>query len=522
MLIVILQAASGAYHAEFGNDEAAHYVSGLMVHDYLKGGLETSPRDFLQNYHSHYPVIGIGHWPPFYYLVEAVWMLFFGISRTAVLALSAAGTFVVGIVLYRFLEQRYAAMAAGVAAVIFCVSLVVQENTNTLMIDIPLTLVCLLAMLSYVRYLNSGQIRDSVIFAILAVAAIMMKGNGASLALLPPCAVLIGRRFDLLRKLSFWIPVPIVGVLTAPWYLYTYQSTSRGFRYSWGLDYLSASNVANAQLLLFYLGPVVIALALLGFVKVILRGHKTPLDAGLVGAGSLFTAVWAFQSLVPAALEPRYLLPLVPPLLILSVHGLSIIWEWLRGFKPSINSWRLIAVLLFLASFLISSWGIATKSSFGVIQAVQQIDEHTTSTNQTVLIAMDSSLEPAAVAEIAMADNNRPLFFAIRGSRLLGGGGFNNFQYIPRFQTVAEVMGAIDEYNIPLILLRNDGNPKNWEHIRRIEQAMVLFPERFQVISKLEGKETPIRLVRVRGNETKPADIDKLLALSAPRALAIK
>src|ERR1019366_1156413 len=60
-LVIVLQIRSNAYVAEFGIDEAAHYVSGLMVHDYLRDGMG-SPVAFLRNFHSHYPLVGIGHW----------------------------------------------------------------------------------------------------------------------------------------------------------------------------------------------------------------------------------------------------------------------------------------------------------------------------------------------------------------------------------------------------------------------------------------------------------------------------
>ncbi|MBV9224696.1 MAG: hypothetical protein JOZ45_00860, partial [Acidobacteriaceae bacterium] len=68
-LIVILQVASGAYTSEFGvyADEASHYVTSLMVWDYIAHFHFEPPIRFAQEYYHHYPKVAIGHWPPFFY-----------------------------------------------------------------------------------------------------------------------------------------------------------------------------------------------------------------------------------------------------------------------------------------------------------------------------------------------------------------------------------------------------------------------------------------------------------------------
>ena len=66
-LTVNLQFRLGAYDAEFDDDEASHYVSGLLIRDYLAGWLPGSPLGFVRRFHSFYPLVGIGHWGPAYY-----------------------------------------------------------------------------------------------------------------------------------------------------------------------------------------------------------------------------------------------------------------------------------------------------------------------------------------------------------------------------------------------------------------------------------------------------------------------
>src|SRR5436305_13866529 len=73
VLAVGLQLKSHCYSADLGSDEASHYVSGLAIHDYLISAFGTSPTDYIRNFHSHYALVGIGHWGPLYYFVEALW-----------------------------------------------------------------------------------------------------------------------------------------------------------------------------------------------------------------------------------------------------------------------------------------------------------------------------------------------------------------------------------------------------------------------------------------------------------------
>ena len=64
---VVLQAWHGAYSAEFsGNpDEPAHYVTGVMVRDYLASFPWHPPMPFARDFYDHYPIVAIGHWPKF-------------------------------------------------------------------------------------------------------------------------------------------------------------------------------------------------------------------------------------------------------------------------------------------------------------------------------------------------------------------------------------------------------------------------------------------------------------------------
>src|SRR5689334_11391847 len=72
-----------AFRVELSSDpdEPAHYVSGLLVRDYLAQGVPGSPMAFARDFYLHYPKVAIGHWPPLFYVVQGVWTLLFTPSR---------------------------------------------------------------------------------------------------------------------------------------------------------------------------------------------------------------------------------------------------------------------------------------------------------------------------------------------------------------------------------------------------------------------------------------------------------
>jgi GT2 family glycosyltransferase len=84
LVLLTVQISGGAFKAEFTGhpDESAQLVSGLMVYDYLAALPRENPISWAGQYYLHYPKVAIGHWPPGYHLVEAVWWLFLGPSRT--------------------------------------------------------------------------------------------------------------------------------------------------------------------------------------------------------------------------------------------------------------------------------------------------------------------------------------------------------------------------------------------------------------------------------------------------------
>jgi len=82
ILILLRQYQSGAYRVEFDSnpDESAHYVTALMVREFLASP-DTHPMAFAENYYLHYPKVAFGVWPPLHDLSLGLWMTVTSNSR---------------------------------------------------------------------------------------------------------------------------------------------------------------------------------------------------------------------------------------------------------------------------------------------------------------------------------------------------------------------------------------------------------------------------------------------------------
>ena len=265
-------------------------------------------------------------------------------------------------------------------------------------------------------------------------------------------------------------------------------------------------------------GPLALAMAGLGLADTIVRGTKAP--PWQSGFAALFLSVWIFQTLVPAALQDRYLVPLLPPLFLLALRGIEISAIFAAKRVPIVarsnRSVTASLVLIVAATMMPAALAVQAKQHVGYVEAAQTVWSHRIAANPSVLIVTNNSGEGTAIAELAMLDPARPSLFAVRGSRLLGGGGYNAQDYLPRFQTLEQVMEAIDSYNIPLVLIRPDPSAAAWAHIGQVVEAQHLYPERWEL---LYHGASGISVYRLRGNAEKTGDTAKLAALSAPKAL---
>ena len=487
-VILWLQAMSGTYHSEFGShpDEAAHYVTGLMVRDYLTTGIPKNPMRFAEAYYDHYPKVALGHYPPVFYVFEAVWSLVFSGSRTSILVFMALQSLALSAMVFLSLE-RYAGFWLGVAGGAFCaLAPLTQQYDSMVMADAMLAVFCFLSGLAFVRYIVANRPVDSLLFGVFASAAILTKGSALFLAAVPLAALILCGRLDLLKRWSFWIPAPVVAILCGPWMALTYKIAGDGWTgdtipvfFQKAVPYFAAGWV-------HIIGVALILPALVGILSNRLFRWAKP-EPGLAAFTAVMTAIplclTAFSSLVPAGLELRYLLPGLPCVVALAILGIAAI---VRVF-PDLSSsrrvrlqWALVAACAI--GFLGVTFQIPRKSFTGFREVAEELERSQPKEPCEIIVSSDARGEGALVSELAM-NGRKPAWTVRRASKLLAASDWMGRGYTLLFENEEKLSDYLQKAAISWIVI-DESIPSDLraEHHKLLENTLLKNPEKYRLI----------------------------------------
>jgi hypothetical protein len=416
---------AGTFHSEFGRhpDEGMHYVTGVMVHDYVLSGDWIHPLAFAKDYYLHFPKVGLGQWPPMYYVVQTAWTLIFGVSRQSLLFLMIVLTVILAAIVYREVTARWGWMYALLAAALVIAAPLTQEQTAMVMAEIPLAIFSFLAVLAWIRLLERGQRRDAFWFAVWIVAALMTKGNAWAIVPVLPGTVVLTGRYDVLRNRNFWLAIGVVLLLTVPYNAYTLSITSQGWDTTSlpEIPYLGASLVKHLEFVIGILGVPVSCFAVIGLI-----------DCALIPLvrrkGSVYWTAWAvyaasivvFHTLVPTSIEPRKIYQIVPVVGLFVVAGAEAI---ARRFTPRFGAMAVRAALMatITALFLTTGFYFAAPYKPGFAAAVEKLIGREDTHKAAILISSNPFMTDAEAAIISewVSRERKAGTYLVRGTKLL-------------------------------------------------------------------------------------------------------
>ena len=456
-LTVFLQWLSGAYSSGFsGPDEPAHYVTGLMVHDYLHSWPPAAPMQFAEGFYAHYPEVALGHWPPLFYFVEGVWMSLTSVSRSSVMVLMSLFTALLALTTYRFIRTEFGnAVGLASGALVICLPLV-QRYSAQVMVEVPVALFCLWATLAFGRYLETGEWRFSAWFGVFASFAILTKGTGFAV-LLVVLALVPLRRLKWLARPSFWIaPGTVVG-LCGLWYQFTIGMVRNGWEEKPGLGFMLEAMPWNAWQLAHILGIALLPVVVVGLVVRMLRPQ--PAEARWTTLGVLIFGVWLFQSVVPASLAERHLLTAAAPLVMFLVAGAG----WLASLVP-IGSVSLKTKAVFIGVaisvvFAGTTFYVPKFTPGPFHRVVEDILARSELRDAVVLVSSQDYGEGRFIAEMAMRER-RPGHILLRGSKMLAEGDWFGLQNTLLYPSTDLATRFLDSIPVAVVVLHEDGAAK--------------------------------------------------------------
>jgi hypothetical protein len=507
--VVALQWLAGAYSSELSGypDEPAHYVTGLMIRDYIASGFATTPVRFAEAFYVHYPKVAFGMWGPLLHALEGGWMLLFSPSRTSVMLLMALITAALAFTLARVVGREFGPYA-GLASGLLLVSVhVIQEYGAMVMADPLCALMELWALLSFGRYLDSQRRRDAIWFGVFACLSIYTKGNGIALVLLPPLALILTRRFALLKSRDFWIPALMVLAIAGPW-----QYFSSRMLHGIGERYVSWS-IASAYFPMFLniLGPWLLPFVLAGFYDRVIRPFPAGKVEGLwAAAGAMPVAFWVFHAVVPSAgAESRYTAAVVAPILMFFVAGVV----WVASLVPPRRlPLPVRAGVLALAAacvFAATAFTIPKKLSYGFSELAEDLVKRPDLRDTAWLISSEADGEGMLIAEVAMRER-RPGHVLLRASKMLASSDWDGGRYESVLPAPAQSLAYLE--SVPVRLLIVDRNPGSHPlaHHASLLQMLAKYPDHWQLIGTypravpVTAPHSRIEVYRLLTQENKP------------------
>ena len=508
VLSLLLQWASGAHSSAFGSepDESSHYVTGVMVRDYIAHGLPGSPIAFAKDFYIHYPRVAFGLWPPLFHVLSGVWMLVFGVGRMSIMFLLAGLTSTWAFVYYRIGMPALGRRSAVMLAVLLLLLPTTQRSTSAVMPDMPMALMMLLSMSAYASYLETERTKDAFMFGLWSALALLVKYNALALALLPILCVVISGKHRLFRSKSFWLPAAVVLLIAGPWY------AVMGHLVSYAADSGTASTpiriaiAANAKGLIFLAGPIVFVLAVIGsvlvFLKISTKRESRNERSLYVTAAAMVLAVFVFHGAIYPIYDSRYLLPAAPALLWLS-------WPSVRYIHSVLSAplWVTMTALFFLAiAHLAFTSEVPAKKISAYVKTRETVLTAGLQHNSAVLVSADGIGEGMLTAEFVMHDR-RPDHYVVRASKVLASQTLMGDKYRLQYQSPEEIMGALDSIPISIVVMETCSQGKCSKHQVLLTETARLYPERWRLSSVIRDETASSILVyQLIGNEGKAVE----------------
>jgi hypothetical protein len=530
-LAVALGLAAGATSSELGSfeDEPAHVATALMLRDWVTTWPPAHPIRFAELYYVHFPKVAIGQWPPMYHAWLALWMLVVGASTTAVTLANATLAAAAAWLAARFVardgragsgaesaprreatppepDSAPMALVGFVAGGVMLALPLVRELQAAAMTEVALACVGIAAALAFARWIERPCVGRAAWFGALAVAAIMTKGPGLALALVPPLALLLARRPRLALKPSLYVAPIVVAVLCAPWYALALPLS----RSTWAeggspsLEYaLRALRYYPGEVVRLG-GPTLVALAAVGLWSGLAARTSRTRTASLA---AWLLALAILDGAIPSSLEARHLVIGAPAFAALAGLGAVRTVRWLvrRGaVRLALARPAAVAAALLLLAPAWPTFARATKKDWqGFDEAARAVLGDPTLAGASVLVASGSTGEGLGVLGFALQESprlprgtegTRPARQVLRASKVLASAGWTGSDYRTLFGSPEELADWLSQVPVAVVL-RDRSTPERHrrEHLEQLDRALESEPTPWQLRARIDVVRAGVR-----------------------------
>ncbi len=353
-MVLLLVAAVVAFgykpdEFHFNGDEMRHAVTGIFFRDAIVDHPTAHARQYAFEYYAKYPALGIPQWPPFFYLVEGIFFLAFGISvlsaRLAILLFSLLAAYF----WFRIAERQGSLHRAILSTLIFPLVPWILLYERSIMLEIPLLGLSLATIYFWLRFLETESRFHLFLVGALSAMAFLTSQKAMFLPVLIIAHFVMERRFRLLLRWDIWVAAIVSAGIVTPWYLYTFKTLSLSYERVTGEgapQYLAWGSTLTwyFERLPWQTGAVISFLALAGLGWTILRAPRQYrfLILWVLSCYVLFTYV--------REKDTRHTMIWIPPLVyfaLLAIEQLCANRKWAYIPSLGLTVWMLVGAVQF-------------------------------------------------------------------------------------------------------------------------------------------------------------------------------
>ncbi len=475
LLVVAFQTAVGARAEPFGGyaDEAAHFMSGLLVRDYVTAGLPGSPLAFASKYYTHMPFLAIGYWPPLFYGIEGFWMMLFGWDRATILLLSAFLAAAVAGTCFRVLTPWLGVPGAFLAGLLLLLTPSFQWSNCLVMTDTTLALFCLWFGLAFAAWVDKPSLGRAILTGVLLAAALFTKLNSIHLPLMVFFFLLFTNRWAILRRPTFWLMPAVTLLLWGPWILRTHSLLGIGFDGLVRPPMATLLGALGRSLLTNLSWLIVPVMAGAVYIWKHERGNTV-----LVVCILLPLTYTSFLMAAGVMIEDRFLAPILTPSVILAGIGLRRLADWLRPkYLPGplvIPALAAVCVAGFAATVGFH-WHVRLENTISPVVAFLEKRERP----EDASVLVPSSAEGPFIAQFATSDPQRPARLLARPIKLLASENWTGTSYRAKYARVDDLVSVFDRFPLRFIIVATHASPQEYEHDAQLRTMLQTHPERW-------------------------------------------
>ncbi|MBX3437424.1 MAG: glycosyltransferase family 39 protein [Planctomycetaceae bacterium] len=450
--VVGYQFATGVYRANiYESDGAGHFVTGVMIADYVRTALGANPVSFAEQFYLRSPQVTFSRSPPLFHFLEGAWFLCFGASKTSGMLLIATISTAAIVVLFRRLSRLYGFELAVMGALLFAATKPIRWHSRIIMSDVLTLLLCMLSAFAAADYARTRSTRHFVLTAFWLALAVLTKENALHLLIVLPLFLAASLRTSLLRDGKILAGFALALLLTgaAFWVQLTFGSTIHGSRsvvelLRRMLELEDVPEVFHAFLAAAH--PVTLLLAAAGAMCGLLQPQPDDVARHIRLALIWIVGIVFFFVVVPAPPSSRYFMPALVPLLLLNVQALRSLAAWFPVDSPR---YRFVLPGMTCIAAVLLAAGTIPGNTFGYEQIATAVPIRP---NLVTMIAADEYGEGAFVVERLMADRQQE-GVVLRATKVLAKSDWSDTFYSLVKEDTDAVVKFLDEVPVHYIVV---------------------------------------------------------------------